>query len=229
MTTKIKNYTAEWSDWTKKFATVLLFIFGIFALYLFGSIVQDLIIALILAFILFYPSRSLTRWARLPYGVSVGIVFICYLGIITYLFASFLPPLTGKISEISVDIQQGVEKFIVDLRDYDPSNSNANVKASGYSINTNFILEPLSKLVKGEDVNIQQITDVIPSVVNASLNFLKEIPNILSKILIIHFLAILILLDIPRIYKFLKGSISDEYRREYGILMKKASSVPNFF
>lgn len=206
--------SSEWGLWTKKFFVVLLFL-GFVALTLFlGPVMQDIIVTLILVFLLSIPAYYLRKAIKMPYIVSVLLTLVGYFALIS-LFGIIIAEPVGKFVDIiTIKIEEEAPKVIKFYQDYDVETAQNDT--------LRVINEPVSRLVKGET---NQINQYVPDVVNTVREFFNGLINITTKFLLIHFLAILFLIELPRLFRGLKNAIPSSYKREYAILIKKIYQV----
>lgn len=234
-------YTANWSTWTRRLAAVLLIISAVFALTLLGPVLSITVIALLLAFALFYPVRALTLVLRLPYALAVILVFLVYILVILFLVIG----LSGNIIRFTVDLVDQVvirlNELLLFLRDWQPGSTFVFTSA-GDPINIDFILQPLSQLFGSfETTDLQSaINSILPAVnLNAIGSIGGGIGNVfgtvtstvgtvggvLGQLALIHFLALLFLLEIPRAFKWFVSITAEDYRREVAIVVARCGRV----
>jgi len=234
-------YTADWGTWTRRVAAVLLIAGGLFAVTLLGPVFSITVIALLLAFALFYPVRALSLVFHLPYALSVFIVFLIYIFVILFLVIG----LSGSIIRFTLDLVQQVvirlNELLLFLRDWEPGQTFIYTNVGG-PINIDFILQPLSDLFGNfETADLQgAINSILPTV---SLNALGTLGGgigdvfgtltstvgtlggVLGSLALIHFLALLFMLEIPRAFKWAVSVTAEDYRREVAILVARCGQV----
>jgi predicted PurR-regulated permease PerM len=218
-------YPAEWSTWTKRVAAVLLLIAGIYSLTFLGPVLQVLIIALLLVLFFFIPIQFMMRWLRFPYWLAVISVFVLYLGSITFAILRIGPAIADTISSWQPAIENVVSTGITFFRQYTPERDrylyllrDEENPENDLRVDLNFLLEPISQLVKGEASNIN-VASILSSLVGNVANVASRVFGTLGNLLLGHLLAFFILLELPRAYRvFLR--MDDAYEREYAILLR---------
>lgn len=223
----VMMYPAEWSGWARRVAAISLIIATIYAATLLGPVLQSTVLALIIALILFYPIRALARRTPLSYGLSVALVFVLYLFVATFLIVNLVLPVTAFIGNLLTDAQDQFTEFLQELRNYQPADGIINEPVTGMQVDLNFVLEPLSQLARGE--NLQQLTGVVPNVLGAVTNTAGQVTNIVTGLFLSHFLAFLFLLEVPNGYRWFVETIPLDHRREYALLLDRAAMVWNNF
>ncbi|MCZ7547167.1 MAG: hypothetical protein M5R40_28230 [Anaerolineae bacterium] len=68
------EYQPQWGAWTRQFVIVLLVVAGVYALTLIGPVIQMLIMAFILAFLMYAPARIIARRTPIPFGGAVALL-----------------------------------------------------------------------------------------------------------------------------------------------------------
>ncbi|MCS6870370.1 MAG: AI-2E family transporter [Anaerolineae bacterium] len=232
--TESPSYPAEWSTWTKRVAAVLLLIAGVYSLTFLGPVLQVLIIALLLVLFFFIPIQFMMRWLRFPYWLAVISVFALYLGSITFAILRIGPAVADTISSWQPAIENVVNTGITFFRQYTPERDRylyllrdeANPE-NDLRIDLNFLLEPISQLVKGEASNIN-VASILGNVAGNVANVAGGVFGTLGNLILGHLLAFFILLEMPRAYRaFLR--MDDVYEREYAILLRGVLRVWLYF
>lgn len=222
----ISVYPAEWSTWTKRLAVILLLAAGIYSLTFIGPVLQIVVIALLLALLFFTPIQLLTLRFRIPYTLSVVLVFAIYLGLITLVILRLGPVISDTVEAWRNPLEKSTNDIIRFFQNYDPSQGVFVIPQSNTSIDLNFILGPISEVIKGNisglnqqlgSINFLGIAGTVSSTVQVVL-------SALGTLLVGHFLAFLILLDFPQIYRSFERT-DDVYEREYAILIRRVYRV----
>lgn len=257
----LQIYTADWGTWTRRVAAIVLIIAGVFAVSLLGPVFSNAVLAILLAFALFYPVRAVVLVLRLPYGLSVLLVFLAYIFIVVFVVLG----LSGTVITFLITLtQQAIERLndvILYLRTWQPG-STPFLDPSGNPLLIDFILEPLSSLIKSltpEAVDSTESLSGFASMLNfdsaaisaGSLNIgglnltslfgtlsgtvggalgtvsgaLGTVSGAVGNFVLVHFLALLFMLEIPRLFKAGIDATADEYRREVAILVSRCAQV----
>src|ERR1700694_1959651 len=190
------TYGADWSVWTRRVAAIVLLIGLVFALTLLGPVLQSTILALILTFVLLYPIRLITHYTRIPYSVAVGLVFLTYLVVIVFLFINLAIPTGNFIGNLITQGQVTLTRAIQFFNTYTPDQCFLLDPTTGQkTIDLNALCTPISELVKGQ--NVSQLTGAIPNLFGALTSTAGTISSVVSNVILIHFLSLLFLLDMP--------------------------------
>ncbi len=249
------NYSPQWGAWTRHLMTVLLIVGAIFGLSLLGSVVQMLILAALLTFVLFVPARSLTRRLRLPWALSVILIYFFLTFVIVFGILILLPAAVDVVQNISNGLIDSLSGLEDNLQPYLQEGRNT-VEVLGVQVDIQFILDPIRQAL-GAMSQINQPPDTIGDVVDASgsvtitsgelrslINSLLSLVGTLTETLSVAvtsiaglvtgaLLAILIsfflLLDVPSMSRSITRWIPDPYNREYALLVSKIVRVWNGF
>lgn len=238
-------FVPQWSAWTRRIVSIFILLAGLYSLTFLGSVIHILIVAMILVFILFTPARALTRRLGIPYPLSVFIIY-CIFGLsLFYAIFSFIPTVLNWAVDFTNSAINVYSQVQDDLQDYTYEDGIINI--FNFDIDFNFVLEPIKKVMLGEDIipedaetlsrNVINAEEIdLQAILNQTLNLvgtvtgaLTNVANIVLQFLFVFILSFLILLDIPRFYKSFFSSISPVYRREYGLLSMRILKVWNNF
>lgn len=226
------GYEAEWSTWTKRVAIIGLVTFLIYSITLLGPVFTNLLISLILAFILFIPIRFIYIHTPLNYGLSILVVFVVYMSCAYLLLSGFTAPVSSFFETITKEVERVIPEAVTFLQNYDKNNiKDSELQIGSGVLNISFILEPLSESVKNG--NTEQITDTILNflglnqgeVISRISSTFSTLVSFLTNFIVVHLLAILFLIEIPRAYLWLKTSLPDKFKREYAILLSKTNRI----
>lgn len=221
---EIAPYAADWSLFARRTAAVFLLLTLLFTASLVGPVVQNTILALILAFILLYPIRVLTQHTRLTYKLAVLLVLLLYLALAILIIGNVTSPVANFIRTAAVALQIGLTEFITFLENYTPGQGWLVDVATGEKIvNLNFILEPLSQWVQGQ--NLQELANVLANFLVAFTATTGTIGNFLVNAFVVHVLAIVFLLEIPHGFRWFFSILPATHRREYALLFTRMSAM----
>lgn len=161
-------YQPQWERSTRLMMTVFLIIAGVYALTLLGPVVQMLIFAFLLAFIMYSPSRFLTRRARLPWAASVVINYIIMMLVILGIVLVVLPQFVNGVNRVVLEVQQAYLDLQDRLSQYQPEDGMVDIL--GQQVDFNFVMQPARDFILGTQNDIPDIaeisgsTDVVPEV-----------------------------------------------------------------
>lgn len=215
-------YIAEWSLWTKRVAVIVLMIAGVYALTFLAPVLQILVIALLLVLFFFPPVQFFRRRFRLPYALAVTLVFVIYFFVIIYTLLRLGPAIAETVSSWQQPIESALETALSFLRDYEPARDGILVLGDpplGTSIDINFILEPLSGLVKGSGRIDAEVGNIVSSIAGGLANIAGQIIGTLGTLILGHLIAFMIFLEMPSLYRWFVR-LDDAWEREYAILFR---------
>jgi predicted PurR-regulated permease PerM len=138
--------------------TVFLIIAGIYALTLLGSVVQMLIFAFLLAFIMYSPSRFLTRRMRFPWALSVVINYIIFMLVLLGLVLVVLPQFVNGANRVVLEVQVAYVDLQERLSQY--QSEDGIVDVLGQQIDFNFVIQPARDFILGTQNDIPDISDL---------------------------------------------------------------------
>lgn len=135
-------YHPQWGSWTRHLMTVILIVSGLFFATLLAPIIQMLLLAFLLAFLLFIPARSITRRLHLPYALSVVLVYSVLIIMIIVLILLLIPAMVDGVQNLSTGLRQGIVRLESELQPYLQDDMNT-VNMFGVDIDIEFILSPV--------------------------------------------------------------------------------------
>ncbi|MDI9641748.1 AI-2E family transporter [Anaerolineae bacterium CFX9] len=257
----LQFYTADWGTWTRRVAAIGLIIAGVYAVSLLGPVFSTTVLAVLLAFALFYPVRAVVLVLRLPYALSVLLVFVIYIFIVVFVVLG----LSGTVITFLITLtQQALERLsdvLLYLRTWQPGDTPF-LDPSGSPLQIDFILEPLSGLVRSltpdavdsseavsgfasllnynpsafnvgalniGGLNLTSLFGTLSGTVGGALGTvsgaLGTVSGAVGNFVLVHFLALLFMLEIPRMFKAGIDATAEEYRREMAILASRIAAV----
>lgn len=227
-------YAAEWSVWTKRVAAILLLVAALYSVTFLGPVLQVLIIALLLVLFFFIPIQFMMRRFRFPYWLAIISVYVLYLGSITFAVLRIGPAVADTITSWQPAIENVVSTSITFFRQYTPERDrylyllrDEEAPENDLRIDLNFLLEPISQLVKGEESNIN-VASILSSLATSFASIAGGVVGTLGNLVLGHLLAFFILLELPRFYRAFLG-MHDAYEREYAILLRGVLRVWLYF
>ena len=226
---KCAPYPADWSPFARRVAGIGLILALLFTASLVGPVVHNVILALILAFLLVHPIQILTRRTRLTYRWAAVLVFLLYLILAVLVLTLVVGPVIQFLIVTAAGLRGLLNESIQFLRSYTPAQGWLIDAQTGQRLfNFNFILEPLSRWARGE--RLEELAQVVPRLVDAVTVTAGTVGSLATNAFIIHILAIVFLLEIPRGFAWLFKTIPAPHRREYAILFERMSRMwVNYF
>ncbi len=235
----------SWSTWTRRLVTIILLISAVYALTVISSVGSILTMSLIIVFILFPAARTLTRRLRLPYRLSVVIIYLIFALILVVSIFSFIP----TVITWAVDFTNSTLYVYNELEDYweDYDYEDGIVDVANVQVDFNFLFEPLqnimlgksilpdgqedlpSNIIRAEEIDIQAIVNQALTIVGTLTGAVSNIANLLFQLFFISLLSFLILLELPKFYTGFFSSIPKAYSREGNLLTLQIFKVWNGF
>jgi predicted PurR-regulated permease PerM len=161
-------------------------------------------------------------------------VFVLYLGSITLAVLRIGPAIADTISSWQPAIENIVSTGIIFFRQYTPERDrylyllrDEENPENDLRVDLNFLLEPISQLVKGEESDIN-VASILGSIAGNVASVAGGIFGMLGNLILGHLLAFFILLEMPRAYRVFLN-MSDAYEREYAILLRGVLRVWLYF
>lgn len=235
----------SWSTWTRRFISVILLIAGVYALTFVGSVIHIIIMAMILVFILFAPARALTRRFRIPYALSVTIIYFIFAIILIVSIFSFIPTVLNLAVDFTNSTIYVYNEIQNDWEDYEYDDGIIDIL--NIHIDLNFVFEPLQRImlgqsmlpegsenipdnvIRGDEIDLQAILNQTLSVIGTVTGAVSNIVSILIQLFFVILLSFLILLEVPHFYKTFYTGLPKPYHREYGLLTIHIIKVWNSF
>lgn len=243
------TYQPQWTYWHRQLATVLLIITGVYAVSLLTPVINMLILAIMLAFLLFVPSRSLTRRARIPYALAVTLMYLLLIFIIVIVLLVVIPSLINSVAGLLTQIQQAYNEAARSLQRINPDE--AIIVIIGQRVDVSEIVRQLQALtapprpvgispsdnltdpLRLEQAQLGQLVNqaigVAASVTGTLASAISSVTGLFSTLGLAIFISFLILLDMPITARAVARNVPDNYRREYSLLFAKILHVWNGF
>ena len=217
------EYGADWSRWSRRVAVIILLIGGVFAATLLGSVLSNVVMALILAFALFFPVRAINQRLPFSYNLSVITVFVIYLLVSTFILVNLTTSVLPFISSLFTEGRKNTIVFLEFLEGYEPGDATI-LGAEGDVANfLETIYGPLSSFVRS--FQFESISDALPSLIDTAGGAAGTITGAISSIFLVNLLGLLFLLEIPGMFGWWQAVIQPEYRREIAILLNRVGVV----
>lgn len=248
-----RQYVPQWDRPTRLMITVILVIATIYGLTLLSSVITMLILAFILAFVMFTPTRLLARRTPLSYGGAVALVYLVLLIILVILFISLIPAAASGIENFGNSVQNVYSDLQQRLISYKAEDGIVDVL--GFDIDFNFLIEPIRDLIiprtsspiesditqenplqtesERTPLNLEnvlgQFFNVAGTLTGTVASVISWITGLLTTILLSLFLSFLILLDWPNMRRSISRWMPPLYHRETALLMERIERVWNGF
>lgn len=195
----------------------LLFIVAIALIYAFGSVLTPLFAAVILSYLL-SPVVDKLQSFKIPHGLSVGIVFLLFFGIVFIGLLILVPALIKQISSLVADVpgmmrslQFQVEMLPTKYPELLPQELIAQWSGS------------LDLTKVGE-----QLSSWLPSVVSFSLNTLPSILGVLIYVIVVPLMVFFILKDRDQLWASFKSTLPVRRTLMNNIALEMNQQIANY-
>lgn len=246
-----KIASPTWDRTTRFVATILLIIAGVYALTLIAPVMQMLSFTFLLTFVMYAPSRSLTRRLRWPWPLSVSIMYLVLIVIILGSFLVVIPNVVAGINALVIEAEQAYDDLRETLRDYTPDQGLLNVL--GTQIDFNPILQPARAFMLGSELAetteesapdtegetlleplslpqlLEGMTNIAGRVTGTVTSAITAVTAFIGTLLLAIFLSFLVLVEWPNMQTSIYNWVTPPYRREFEMLMKELTRVWNGF
>lgn len=249
-----QQYYPQWDRPTRLIVAVFLIIGAIFALTLVAPVLQMLLIAFLIAFVMLIPARALTIHTPLPYA---GSVIICYTVLLTVglvVVLVLIPPFVAGVNRLVNDVEEGIATAEAWLVDYEPEDGLVTV--AGIQVDLDFIFGPLHDFLTTQAAELSTLPDTpefpgaqgsrespnildnpqLGQLLGGALNVagivtttvtatITSVTGMVTTLLLAIFISFLVLLDLPHTQMNIASSVPPAYRREYAILFERIERV----
>lgn len=250
---KDMNYQPQWDRLTRLMVTVFLIVFFIFILFVVGPLLQTLIVALILSFLMYFPARWITRRTFFSWAGSVVLCYFLLVSAAIFGIGALIPPAADSFDSAGRGLQRLYTDFQNSLREYqDPDGV---IIILGSPIDLNPVIQPVRNFVLGDttteeppkdegftnageaeptsterqglniDSLIQQVSSMFGVVTTAITTTLGTVTGFVTGLLFAVFISFLIMLDLPRVNRSLGDWIPPTYQREAALIYEKLEHI----
>jgi len=231
------NYAPQWAEWTRHLVVIILLVGGVVAVALLQPVFGILILALLIAFVMYRPARYLSRRKLLSYGGSVALSYAVLLVVVFVVLMLSTPILLDQAAALWSSVERGFANVQTALADYTPEQGIAEV--FGAPIDFNFVIEPLREFLLAEPtgengasslaLDVRQLLDNAlqfgTTLTQALAATVTGVTGFFSTVLLAVFVSFLFLMDLPRTEKTVSDWLPESYHREYALLIDKIDSV----
>jgi len=174
-------------------------------------LLQIVLLAFLIAFIMFVPSRNLSRRARLPYGLAVIVSFLIAVVIVIGLGLIFLPELWRTAGSIKLSVQQGYAQ----LDALAQSSTSNTVQIAGVAVPIEDLLVQLRQLLSFG------AGDLLTGLTHVMFGVFSNVASVIAAVGTASVVALFFLIDLPISGGTMTTTIPAPYRREIALLFGK--------
>jgi predicted PurR-regulated permease PerM len=209
-TTSAAN-TSQWPITVRYGVGIMLIAICAFGLLLVLPLLQVILLSFLIAFIMFLPSRALSRRFHLPYGFSVVISFLIALAVIIALVVLLLPEVVATFRSIGGTIQQASSQLVAQL-----ANPPASVEVAGITIDTANLDAALQPLIQSADA-----ASVATTLSHLIFGFFSNAATLAAAIGTASIVALFFLIGLPISGGTITNWVPKPYQREIALLFGK--------
>lgn len=245
-----RPYLPQWDRSTRLVITVGLIVAGVYGLTLLSSVITTLILAFIIAFVIFSPSRFLARNTPLSFAGAVSLMYLLLVIAIIVLFLNLIPAAANGLNNFIRSLETVYNNVQQQLIDYEEEDGIVTIL--GFAVDFNFAIQPIRDLIvppmetaqgdgtsaddtttERQAIDLQnvlgQFFNVAGTLTGTVASVVGWITGSLTTILLSIFLSYLILLDWLNTRKTISRWIPPSYHREGGLLLERMERVWNGF
>ncbi|HVO70832.1 MAG TPA: AI-2E family transporter [Aggregatilineaceae bacterium] len=232
----VDEYQPQWGTWTRRLVIVGLIIAVVYGMTLLAPVMNLLSMTFLLSLIMFAPSRLLTQYLHVPYGIAVTLCYGLVILLLAVALTLFIPASVDATNSLRRNAEQRYAQLQDTLRHYTPDQGV--VMVFGIKMDLNSLINPVRNLALGNDSSVSQETSVIgasdlrqlvTTLTDMLASGISGITSFVSVGLMALFISFLVLLDLPNLERALPAWIPAAYHRECGLLIQQMGSVWNGF
>jgi len=209
-TTDLKD-SGQWPAPLRYGMGIVLIAICVAGLLLVLPLLQIVLLAFLIAFIMFVPSRNLSRRTRLPYGLAVIVSFLIAVALLIGLALVFFPELWRAAGSIKLSIQQGYAQ----LDTLAQSSTSNTVQIAGVAIPIEDLLAQLHQLLPFG------AGDLLTGVTHIMFGVFSNVASVIAAVGTASVVALFFLIDLPVSGGTMTTTIPAPYRREIALLFGK--------
>jgi predicted PurR-regulated permease PerM len=175
-------------------------------------LLQLILLSFLIAFIMFIPSRSLSKRTRLPYGLAVGVSFIIAAVLFIGLALLLLPDILRAVGSARVSIDQAYAQLAAAQAD---GTLNTIVQIVGVSLPVSDIAALMQQLLP------IAAADLLSGLAHLMFGLFGNIASLIAAVGTASVVALFFLIDLPISSGTMTTTIPAPYRREIALLFGK--------
>ena len=203
---------AQWPGPLRYGMGIVLIAICVAGLLLILPLLQIILLSFLIAFIMFIPSRALSRRTRLPYGLSVVVSFLIAAAIVIGLALLLLPDLRQLLGSFTAAIRQVHTQLAAPL---DNPALSATVQIGGAAIPVGDLAALLQRLLPTSAENL------LTSLMHVMFGLFGNVAGLIAAVGTASIVALFFLIDLPLSGGTITGLIPTPYRHEVALLFGK--------
>ncbi len=203
--------STQWPITVRYGAGIVLIAVCVLGLFLVLPLLQVILLSFLIAFIMFLPSRGLSRRLHLPYGISAVISFLVAAAIVFVLAVLLLPEIVGVFRSLGDAAHQASSDLITQLQNSPPS-----IEVAGATIDTAQLSAVLQQL------NLPaEAASVITTMAHLFFGFFSNAATLAAAIGTASIVALFFLIGLPISGGTMTNWVPQAYQREIALLFGK--------
>jgi predicted PurR-regulated permease PerM len=175
-------------------------------------LLQVILFSFLIAFIMFIPSRSLSKRTRLPYGLAVGVSFIIAAVLFIGLVLVLVPEILRAVGSVRVSIEQAYAQLAAAQAD---RTLNTIVQIAGVSVPVSDIATLIRQLLP------IAADDLLSGLAHLIFGLFGNMASLIAAVGTASVVALFFLIDLPISSGTMTTTIPAPYRREIALLFGK--------
>ncbi len=193
----MKTSRPHWSSQTKLAVSLVILALLVYLLYRFQIVIPPFILAVVLAYILTPVVNFTATRFRLPFILSILLIYLVLIVLLALLPLVFISPLVRQLSELNVDIQQLLEGA-------DALIANQIFLPGGFLIDGAAVVEQLARALQ----------TILEPFFSTTLGFLLDVISSLVWIIFILVVSFYLIKDGPALRVWFENKLPPDYRED---------------
>jgi predicted PurR-regulated permease PerM len=236
----IVEYTPQWAPWVRQFVAIALVLGLVAGIILLGPIAQILIGSFLLALVMYFPARFITKRMRVGYKSAVGFLYLFLILCLCGAAALLIPIISDGVQSFSNAAEQQINaasKFFEEYSAATPEKGIVTILGAPVDLNPFLlVIDDLIGRANGQQpvpatpaasatttsalqgINLQGILNLLTGIVGSILGFTT---SLISTLLLSLFISFLILIELPDYQRGLFKLIPPVHHREMSLLANR--------
>ncbi len=227
----------QWSLPARYVAGMFLAVLGGVGILLLLPLLDVLLLAFLIAFLIFIPGRAITRRTRLPYPLTIILLFLLFGFVFICALVNILPQLIESFKQLWLSTQTSYDQLVARLQTYQ-SQSGA-TQIAGIPVDLNALVPALRQWIaqpggaEGAPL-LSQIANALSTAAGSLLSFagqlFSSVAGLIGLLCASAVIAFFMLIDLPVSGGVLSSWVPPQYSREVTLLFAKLDHIwLNFF
>jgi predicted PurR-regulated permease PerM len=223
----------RWSLPARYLVAVLLILLAAVTVLLLLPLLQVLLLAFLISFLIFIPARALKRRARLPYSLIIAVFFLLLFGLLACALLTVIPGLIAAFNGLWTSVQSGYDQLAAQLSSAQPANNVVTI--AGIPVDLSAIRPALQQFIAGQPagggagLSLPDIIAVLGRAAGGLLGLAGSIFNSAAGLVALFSAALVIafflLIDLPVSGGILTDWVPPQYSREITRLFARLDQI----